>query len=628
MKPGSNRFNRAAHDEPLTCGEIILTPRRQGAKAQRGSNFQRESWREFLHRTAESKSFLSAPLRLCAFALRALFTPDRASFACALFMAWLPLHAAEETNSARTEIAPKVAAARAILDPWLATNPEPARKKIHLVLWTPKDREPAPRYRERLSALFVDIQKFYAREMERIGFGPRTIGLDQMDDGLLRVHLVRGLKDYTNYSTPSGSAIRKECLPTLEAAGLNPAEELIVIFCNMSNWDPEKRTISQNSPYYASGTSRGGTAWQVDSPILDLNFLGEKGKNVRDGQYGNISLGRYSSIFIGGACHELGHSLGLPHNKERADERAAFGTALMGSGNRTYGEQLRGESKGSFLTLAHALRLASHPMFSGSAKDISKPRSAKPDDLKIQPKGKGFEFSGRVTTASNEPPVYAVIAYMDPMGGSDYDATTTTAVPDQDGKFTLDCQALAPGKTGELRVVYLQANGQASGFLSSTPYRYPYLVAKDGATDITPALAVLNRAPRRELNQPVAAAVETNLPASVKALVGSAWQLKQLGGEAVPADARASLAFAAGGVITGHGGVNRFRGTITVSGATVKVGPLMATKMAGPPAMNALEAKYLQALGAATQFEAEGDTLSVTVSGEDKPLVFTRKTAP
>jgi hypothetical protein len=422
--------------------------------------------------------------------------------------------AAEETNSARAEIASKVAAARAILDPWLATNPEPVKKKVHLVLWTPKDREPAPRYRERLSAIFKDIQKFYASEMERIGFGPRTIGLDQMEDGLLRVHLVRGLKDYTNYAVASGSTIRRECLPTLEAAGLNPAEELIVLFCNMSNWDDEKRTISQNSPYYASGTHRGGTAWQVDSPILDLAFLGEKGKNVRDGQYGNISLGRYNSIFIGGACHELGHALGLPHNKERSDERAAFGTALMGSGNRSYGEQLRGESKGSFLTLAHAFRLAAHPMFSSSAKGINLTRSAKPEQLAIQRKGKGFAFSGRVKTESNAPPVYAVIAYMDPMGGNDYDATTTTAVPDKDGNFTLDCQALAPGKTGELRVVYLQANGVASGFLSSTPYRYPYVVAVDGTVDIAPALAALNQAPRREPNEPRATVLPTNLPSS------------------------------------------------------------------------------------------------------------------
>ena len=537
------------------------------------------------------------------------------------------LHAAEETNSARAEIAPKVAAARVILDPWLAANPEPAKKKVHLVLWTPKDREPAPRYRERLSAIFVDIQKFYAREMERIGFGPRTIGLDAMDDGLLRVHLVHGLKDYTNYSTPSGSAIRKECLPTLEAAGLNPAEELIVIFCNMSNWDPEKRTISQNSPYYASGTLKGGTAWQVDSPILDLAFLEEKGQNVRDKQYGNISLGRYESIFIGGACHELGHSLGLPHNRERADERAAFGTALMGSGNRTYGEQLRGESKGSFLTLAHAFRLAAHPMFSGSVKDINQPRSAKPEQLAIQPKGKGFEFSGHVTTASNEPPVYAVIAYMDPAGGDDYDATATTAVPDKDGKFTLDCQALAPGKTGELRVVYLQANGQASGFLSSTPYRYPYVVAKDGAVDLAPALAVLNRATRPAANAGGANAL-TNVPPSVKALAGTEWTLKEIGGAPVPANSRASLSIGGDGTLSGNAGVNRFNGRVRGGDTSIKAGPFMTTRMAGPPALMELERKYLQALGAATKFERDGDTLRVTGAGEDKPLIFSRQTSP
>ena len=127
---------------------------------------------------------------------------------------------------------------------------------------------------------------------------------------------------------------------------------------------------------------------------------------------------------------------------------------------------------------------------------------------------------------------------------------------------------------------------------------------------------------------PKAASLETNLLVSVKALVGSEWQLKQLGGETVPADSLASLAFAADGVITGHGGVNRFRGIIIVRDATVKVGPLMATKMAGPPALNALEAKYLQTLGAATRFVAEGDTLRVTIPGEDKSLIFSKKTAP
>lgn len=191
-----------------------------------------------------------------------------------------------QSSTATQEIAPKVAAAKAILDAWQTENPERAERKLHLILWTPKDREPAPLYRERLTAIMKDIQKFYAKEMQRIGFGPLTIRLDESADQLLKIHVVKGRKPYRAYAGESGAEIRTECQPTLTAAGIDAEKETIVIFCNMANWNPEKRTISQNSPYYAGGSHRSGTAWQVDSPILNLDFLAEKGQNVRDGQYG------------------------------------------------------------------------------------------------------------------------------------------------------------------------------------------------------------------------------------------------------------------------------------------------------------------------------------------------------
>ena len=82
------------------------------------------------------------------------------------------------------EIARKVPAALEILNAWQGEG-EKAERKLHLVYWSPADREPAPAARERLTAILEDIRDFYAREMKRLGFGPRTIGLDYAEDGLL-----------------------------------------------------------------------------------------------------------------------------------------------------------------------------------------------------------------------------------------------------------------------------------------------------------------------------------------------------------------------------------------------------------------------------------------------------------
>ena len=94
--------------------------------------------------------------------------------------------------------------------------------------------------------------------------------------------------------------------------------------------------------------------------------LGAKNMQTNRANIGRRGGGN-NSIFIGGMAHELGHALGLPHCRGSADE-TQFGTALMGSGNRTYGDEIRNEGSGTFLSRAHALRLASHPQFSGSLK--------------------------------------------------------------------------------------------------------------------------------------------------------------------------------------------------------------------------------------------------------------------
>ena len=111
------------------------------------------------------------------------------------------------------------------------------------------------------------IQAFYAREMKRLGFGHRTIQLQKDATGKLVIHLVRGEEPYANYNVQSGNKIRGECVPTLKAAGIDPHKETIVIFCNMADWDEEKRILRHRSPYYAE-TSPPGLRRDVPSEKL------------------------------------------------------------------------------------------------------------------------------------------------------------------------------------------------------------------------------------------------------------------------------------------------------------------------------------------------------------------------
>ncbi|MDA7861104.1 hypothetical protein N9B03_08035 [Akkermansiaceae bacterium] len=87
----------------------------------------------------------------------------------------------------------KAARALKILDGWHKQDSREGRRTLHFVLWTPKGRPPPVRYEARLTRMMIHIQDFYKKEMERLGFGPRSINLP-MEAGKLRVHLIDGRK--------------------------------------------------------------------------------------------------------------------------------------------------------------------------------------------------------------------------------------------------------------------------------------------------------------------------------------------------------------------------------------------------------------------------------------------------
>jgi len=66
---------------------------------------------------------------------------------------------------------------------------------------------------------------------------------------------------------------------------------------------------------------------------------------------------------------------------------------------------------------------------------------------------------------------------------------------------------------------------------------------------------------------------------------------------------------------TGYSGVNSYSGAYQSSGATLKFGPIAATRRAGPAAAMAFESAYFKALGATRSYRISGDRLELLDAG-------------
>lgn len=437
-----------------------------------------------------------------------------------------------------------LARARDILTTWEKFEPHPAPRVLRIVYWNPADRDSEPEARARLTRVMLHIQAFYGREMAAWGFPGRSIQLEQEPDGLLKIYAAKGTlpsAECSEQDSSDGQAIRKDALAALQTADIDGEHETMLIFCNLTDWDPAARTISHHSPYYASGDSHHGTAWQVDSALLDSASLAVKDQFLTDGQYGKISLGKYNSIFVGGVCHELGHALGLPHCSAPAAQHASRGTALMGSGNRTYGEALRGESPGTFLTLPHALKLAAHPQFSGSTKGLATQALTRYEHWQLTPTDGGLTVSANVQANL---PVHAVIAYADPAGGADYDSQIAAGVPTAEGNFTLTLPS--PDKKNcpaTLHFVTVCANGAASASVwSAQAFTLPAFVDAAGHYDVTQAqeqLSLTENLAAAQAGQLTPAQV-AKLPAKVQEIFRRLALPDSVKGKPRPADVPAS----------------------------------------------------------------------------------------
>lgn len=335
---------------------------------------------------------------------------------------------------------------------------KPSGSVVRLVYFHPADRDPLPDYAARLDRIMTDISGFFRDGLEQ-RFAVKSGGLPlERKAGKLVIHMVRGQHPAAHYEHTSGDETWAEVRKAL-AGTIDPEREHVLILYGLCRREPDGRFVF-DAPYYGATWSdqRHGLCHAADCDVLDPLLLTANDKPMvfTEHYYPRIemTLAKFNSWYLGGIAHELGHGLGLPHDNGGPGE--APGISLMGGGNLHYREQLWGGREPAYLSLATALRLAAHPLFTQSDKARWQTADATFENLTASAEKGTLRISGRVRAPV--PPCAIIAAAFPVTARTDHGAMTFCAAVGEDGKFSVEMTNLKAPKW-QINLGCLLANG-------------------------------------------------------------------------------------------------------------------------------------------------------------------------
>ena len=332
---------------------------------------------------------------------------------------------------------------------------------VRIVYFIPSGMEPVPDREERLGRVMRCVQDFFRKGMEQNGYGPMTFALEWNAPGKLKLYEVQGNRKQEAYGREDANIVRNEVREALKSQfGIDADKEYLVIFQLLLKNEGD-RSI-ELGPYVGGGGSLSGTAWVYEDERLDAGLLTSKEPG---GYYhGRCSLGKFNTHYIGGVAHEMGHAFSLPHVRERDSQRLQMGNTLMGSGNHTFGMELRNEGQGTFLSETSALRLSTVRAFAGNRSNAAERADWNIEELtaknELDEKDcRTIVLSGHITASPN---LLGIIAYNDNMDiPADYDAKAWITKDIRDGRFRIIIDELETAPY-QLRLVGVHENGAIS----------------------------------------------------------------------------------------------------------------------------------------------------------------------
>jgi hypothetical protein len=312
--------------------------------------------------------------------------------------------------------------------------------KLNVVYFIPNDNDSVANYKQRISKILLDAQMFFADNLEREGFGRKSFGLDLLNDRLINIVTIMGQKGKDDYPYTGGGNIVMPEVAAYYAAhpSLKKSDHYLIILPSRSGNPMEPGGV----PFYGTGKS----CYALDYEYLDAQYLGSAG-----------ALGDLATKWIGGMIHELGHGLNAPHNFGTVSSVQTYGTALMGTGNSSYGKRK------TFITQTSSAIFSNSQTFSTQVRaDWDEDFDFKLINLSSSVINNKIRLSGKFSTSKT---INYIAAYFDqePFGqNKDYDAITFGSPTILGDSLMIECP-LSDFKVKEgvyqLRLHFLAPNG-------------------------------------------------------------------------------------------------------------------------------------------------------------------------